>query len=381
MLDGKVWEQGRVSVYLSWLVMLAVVVIPRRSRATVAHRMTAYVMGLAILCIVPTLALLASWQWVIWLVTCVLWVIVTRRAIPANERERWILLALLLPTAFGLAQSAMQWVPASSLLGIAGQDPAQAGVSVVQSSVRWLRAYGSFPHPNIFGGWLMLGLITGVRRQLEGRGERWLLLALPLMSLALYATFSRAAWMGTVLALSVMVFVHWRSLRVRRDLPVALACLLTVVGGMVARPDLLRTRVQSEARLEVWSRTERESAFVQALWVLRAYPLGTGVAAYRVGLEEVCAKRTCTTREPPHLVPLLALVELGWLRVVTLLGVGFLWWRKRTAVSLYWPMFTGVFVVSLFDHYVWSWWPGMTLVAAIMLLDSPSSTRQSTTMD
>jgi len=48
--------------------------------------------------------------------------------------------------------------PDSSLLGIAAKDVATLGVAVVESGdERLMRAYGTFPHPNIFGGYLAIG--------------------------------------------------------------------------------------------------------------------------------------------------------------------------------------------------------------------------------
>jgi len=55
---------------------------------------------------------------------------------------------------FGIWQTTQQEVLASTILGIAEKLPQHAGVSVVvaEGVGRWLRAYGAFPHPNIFGG-------------------------------------------------------------------------------------------------------------------------------------------------------------------------------------------------------------------------------------
>ncbi len=96
--------------------------------------------------------------------------------------------------------------------------PAQSGASVVQlpGGTRWLRAYGTFPQPNILGGFLCLALplVAGVYLRLPRRSRAaWLLLvSLALGALALLLSFSRAAWLGIVLgalwALAVKIAVQ-----------------------------------------------------------------------------------------------------------------------------------------------------------------------------
>ena len=71
------------------------------------------------------------------------------------------------------------------------------GVSVVENAegVRWFRAYGTLPHPNILGGMLLIYLSGVVERFLTTGRLRWLVpIGLGVMTGAL--TFSRSAWLG-----------------------------------------------------------------------------------------------------------------------------------------------------------------------------------------
>jgi len=100
---------------------------------------------------------------------------------------------------------------------------AQSGASVVQlpGGTRWLRAYGSFPHPNILGGFLCLALplVAGAYLRLPRRSRTaWLLLiALALGALALLLSFSRAAWLGIFLGALWAGVIWWLKRRAARQ--------------------------------------------------------------------------------------------------------------------------------------------------------------------
>ncbi|MGH2950412.1 MAG: hypothetical protein ACRDPC_29780, partial [Solirubrobacteraceae bacterium] len=63
---------------------------------------------------------------------------------------------------------------------------------------RWLRAYGSFAHPNILG--IFLALSLAVLFVADDAPPRWRALALAAGALALTLTFSRVAWLAVALA-------------------------------------------------------------------------------------------------------------------------------------------------------------------------------------
>src|SRR3989339_185560 len=61
----------------------------------------------------------------------------------------------------GIWQFLSQSSFACKWLGLASHDPAVPGTSVIEtlSGERWLRAYGGLDHPNILGGYLVVGLL------------------------------------------------------------------------------------------------------------------------------------------------------------------------------------------------------------------------------
>jgi hypothetical protein len=104
--------------------------------------------------------------------------------------------------------------------------PTVSGPSVVQlaDGTRWLRAYGTLPHPNILGGFLLALMAGPLTIFLHGRARRWWAAGLfGIATIALVLTFSRSAWLGYA-AGGAVVALFRRSLEGRRLLSRCCAC-------------------------------------------------------------------------------------------------------------------------------------------------------------
>lgn len=365
-LEGFPWEQGRISVYASMLPMLALVaLVAYRDRVweRCSWKSTGGILLVGIFLAFPTLSWAATGQWIVQGACLLAWGWTLKRSATREELGRFMLYALLPVAVFGVWQAFAQYIPASTLLGMAAQDPARLGVSVIQAGTRrFLRAYGSFPHPNIFGGWMMLALLLTWSRSMRERG---FLFGLPLFSLALYLSFSRSAWFALMVGACVVVFTAWKTASIRRWFRGAVLIGLTFGMAVLASPELLFTRLQTSTRLEAKSINERVVSLEQGWRVMRLFPFGTGLGAYRMGLATLCVGNRCAVpMEPPHAVPALALGELGALRASVLLaGLGFLLIRFRRRAFVLLP----IAVLACFDHYLWSLWAGQTLGVLIVL--------------
>ena len=245
--------------------------------------------------------------------------------------------------------------------------PTTSGPSVVQvaDGTRWLRAYGTLPHPNILGGFLlalMAGPLTIFLR--DGMRRWWALGLFGIATVALMLTFSRSAWLGYI-AGGAVVILHRRSLngsRLRWLAAVALACLIAV--AIPLRSLILVRAPGSQVTTEAGSTYERILLGNQAWDMLRARPLGLGAGAFVVGL--VAQFPDTNPVEPVHNVVLLAASELGWLAGLLWLvaGAAILYEIRRArgadAVVLS-AIVVGLIVIGLGDHYLWSLAPGRTL--------------------
>jgi len=143
----------------------------------------------------------------------------------------WSLLAgFLLQAGLGIWQFLSQTTFVNKWLGLALHRAGDLGTSVIETvgaggvGERWLRAYGGLDHPNILGGMLAVGIIlliyfilinekrfriTNYELRITNLGYNirksilWLMLVL--FFVALFFSFSRAAWLAVLAGLVVII--------------------------------------------------------------------------------------------------------------------------------------------------------------------------------
>lgn len=253
-------------------------------------------------------------------------------------------------------------------------DPATRGVSVVQlaDGTRWLRAYGTTPHPNLLGGFAVAMLAAPLALFLRpARPSHLLPVILFNVTLVLVVlTFSRSAWLGLAI-FSAWLFVHWKQLNHKTLVLLAATGLATLAFLFVFLQPLFMTRLGGGQ-----AQTERVSSYTR-LWLIQRtaeliqkYPLaGTGIGSFSLALSRHVAD--FYQIEPVHSVPLLAASELGIGGVVLLgglaatLATGALKARRPAAIVLS-AALLGLLAASLFDHYLWTLAPGRLLLATLL---------------
>ncbi len=294
-----------------------------------------------------------------------------------------------------LIQFAVQSIPASTIFGLAAHAPAVAGDAVVETTIgRFLRSYGTLPHPNMAAGWLALGLLfcSGLVIRSRDKIERALLLAaFCIMMAGLVFTFSRAGLLGWLVVF--LVFLLGVLLRERRDAHrhvffflhrkgelsiglkamklVSVTVLLLGVLLWIFGP-LVRGRADVAGRIERISISERAAQYSEARTLfVRHWFLGVGVGNYTKALhDEVDAGRQVWGYQPVHNVFVLAAVELGVfgfliLLIAIILFVRALWqehrrcWDHPASNGVPWAAVIGLalFLLALLgtmDHYLWS---------------------------
>jgi len=287
-------------------------------------------------------------------------------------------IGLFIPALLGWVQVLTGLSAASTWLGIASQEASVLGTAVVETQTsRLLRAYGSFSHPNIFGGYLAVGIFLlgwGIRFIQSKRARFLFTIALILLLSTLLLTFSRSAWLalsiGFFCVIGLMIF-RKRSLP-RHTIPFVVVGFLTIFITTGIFHAHVFSRFESTSRLEKISFEERVSQYQQFQDVLRRNPFfGVGPGAYPFALAEVFPKKDVWSYQPIHNVFLLLLAELG---VVGLLAFLYLLLRVDQVSTQVAKRAEGMFalslsilllVLSLFDHYLWSFWSGLALCAFV----------------
>jgi O-antigen ligase len=275
----------------------------------------------------------------------------------------------------GIGQVAMQSTNFSMLLGLGWPGSLTAemrGASVVQliEGARWLRAYGTLPHPNILGGFVFVLLsgpillsLTSVKQKLF----RVLLFGAGIILLML--TFSRSAWLG-IGVFALFILFNFRKFQLRHLILLSLVGILCVSAVIVPLRSLFFTRLGDEQ-----AQTEQASTFTR-LWLLQRTVemvqenpwLGTGIGSYSLALSQHVA--LSYDIEPVHNVPLLALSELGvgGFTLVIGLGISFalgLINRRSPESVIISGVVIGLLTISLLDHYLWTLAPGRILCGTI----------------
>ncbi|NQV12206.1 O-antigen ligase family protein, partial [Candidatus Uhrbacteria bacterium] len=298
-----------------------------------------------------------------------------------------VAVSMLVPAFFGWVQAAQQSIDASSLLGIAAQDPETLGVAVIEhDGGRWLRAYGTFPHPNMFGGFLAFGLLAAAGVTARGRMKRQELLMLMIAALgggALVMSGSRSAWLAFVAGLAVFHFGHRMNKhkdQQKRASSIILLTTTTIVLIALFMSPVLGSRFDGGNPLEEQSISERTMQWSEArkLALRGAVPfiVGSGAGNYTFALAHIMPLQDVYEYQPVHNVPALIFVELGLLGFLLLVAVVVatdrnIHKRWRTSDSLV-AMSLGmvILVVALGDHYLWSQTSGLYLLAIFLAVNT-----------
>ena len=211
-----------------------------------------------------------------------------------------------------------------------------------------LRSFGTFPHPNVLGGfssvillWL-LDLFLRVRKE-ERLKHYYLILVLVLGGLALVLSFSQAAWGSLIIGLAIYflarIFQH-------RKINLKNVCLFILLSGIL----LSLLWLIGHLRLESFN-TRRIDLEAEALKIFRSSPW------FGIGMGRFTAVSSYSWREPVHNIFLLLLAETGLFGFIPFSI--FLTLSLRRAfflVSGRTPLFLASLVqlifLGLFDHYL-----------------------------
>jgi O-antigen ligase len=222
----------------------------------------------------------------------------------------------------------------------------------------FLRAYGTFPHPNIFAGFLILSLLIGTlcARRLPGFGVSLVLLSL----LVLPLTFSRAAIL--IVALILLILFIRALLRSNKK-----------VGVLAVSPLLYFERFGNLVRGGDSSWSERTDLLKVSIKLVKEnFWLGTGMGNFVKAMEDYVPRTfgRIPLLQPVHNIFVLVLVELGlpgFLILFYILGKVFLNNFKKFSYFKIAVLFT-ILIIGFWDHYLLSLPQGLGIFMFLYLL-------------
>lgn len=274
-----------------------------------------------------------------------------------------LIVAGVVQALIGIGQFVSQESFASSLLGMSAHPAWEAGSSVLKlDSGRFLRAYGTFPHPNILGGFLGVILVLAVGRfsflpsfqnlsptpPLKKGGDlrHWMIIVscISIILFGLILTFSRTAWLGTVMGILALATLFFFQLKSKSDIIrlasparraavgdyVAFFKTLGVLGiaGMVfigVLHEQIFPRFDSATIDREGSVEDRIASLRDAEVLIREHPLlGVGAGNFTAAIIERGIKgetgnqapRPVWSVQPAHNVFVLIFAELGMIGLV-----------------------------------------------------------------
>lgn len=221
------------------------------------------------------------------------------------------------------------------------------------------RASGTFPHPNVFGGFLLVTIVANYAL-LTLRRSWLLLLCLALQIFTLCLTFSRAALAAWFVATALFFFLGYRQKLVSKTGCYA-ACLSMLLSLAILFPAIRdRGGIVNYNTIVKASDQERVQFQNIALEMVRKHPLfGVGFNQYVVRMQDFSSVKLQGDQFfPVHNIYLLVAAETGLVGLgFFLLFIGSILWRAcltpfSLAKSTLLALFMGFLLIGFCDFYL-----------------------------
>jgi len=275
----------------------------------------------------------------------------------------------LIAGLIGYAQQSTAFLDSLNMEWPGVLDPSMRGASVVElaDGLRILRAYGTLPHPNILGGFVFLTLIGPASLFLINKRPNYSALILLCLGIILTGlTFSRSAWLALI-SFSGTLILKSKYFERKKLFLLLSTIMLTIILTLYPLRSLVFTRVSNSATAtETISTVGRSWLTERAINMIRQHPLtGVGIGSFIIELSNTAV--TGAPIEPVHNIFLLVTTELGVVGLILMIGLFIfialnIFKAKSPQAILASATLTGLGVISLFDHYLWTLAPGRIML-------------------
>jgi len=248
-----------------------------------------------------------------------------------------------------------------------------------------IRAYGTFPHPNILAGFLLVSLastlylISSLKTQ---KSKFFYGLVSIIIIFGLFYTFSRIAWILTILSLvyflsfhlprrqaGVKQFIIYR--KITTEFAITGLIIIVSCGTLLAtQKNLLFTRsFESDGQVSLDSRVFYNNLALESL--NGKYVLGLGAGNYIPKIRDMFQVEPWQY-QPPHNIFLFIFVELGALGLIAFClmisqALSFTWNIRKQQLGYTLLLISSFLVIiGLFDHYLITIQQGRLLLFLIL---------------
>ncbi len=237
-----------------------------------------------------------------------------------------------------------------------------------------VRSYGTFSHSNIFGGYLLIALTLLLQNISKKNFSKLILLGL-LFLFGILLSFSRSAWLATFSIFFMIltinpIKINWKYFLLILMIGIFSLVVLNLDKIIISR--ILDFSLQSIDQRLIYSDIASKMIYSHSFF-------GVGYGQFVLNMPDYYGNVLSPwLYQPVHNYWLMLFSELG---VIGLLFWGFIalsifnlidYAMRRIIKSdrFYWKMYIsillGLLVLSLFDHYLYTTWPGQVLVTLVL---------------
>jgi len=380
ILNGGSWEYGTVGLYatelLLWVILL--IIIFTQKKIIILAIFKKYQKIFLAFILVLSINLFAVSNKLIWLQQLLhmleagfVYILITRFT-KELLKVLWVFLGgIFLSACLGAYQFLLQTSFASRWLGLTVHNPFIAGTSILELvDGRWLRAYGPFQHPNIFGGFLAISIffmLIIAKKPLNKIYQAGFSFLFIFLAVVLFFSFSRSAILALFISSALYLIYSYKTLYFKKTCQhfVLLIFIFILLAG-IYKP-LITGRVTGQGRLEQQSIVERGNGYVEALHILKKHSLmGVGLGNYTLSLYQENKQKNVWDYQPVHNTWFLIAVEIGFVGIVLFLfifkNIIFKFINNKTQNKNVILCLVLIFILGFFDHYLYSLFPGLMLV-------------------
>jgi len=231
----------------------------------------------------------------------------------------------------------------------------------------FIRSYGTFSHPNILGGFLVVGIIAWIYLFVSPSKQHGVfhravsLIGLFVVLLGLVFSFSRSAWIIAIISFILCITLLFRKKEYKhaaRELVLSGMVFGLIIFGMVGWALVSRGNIKNDSAIN-----ERSIYAHIAIDMTNDYPFGVGIGngiirAEQEGRYDAYGLTNKTTHQPVHNIYLLLTEELGVVGIIVFIFfIGHLFFVEKQKthlpdISFLVIMFFSLLFIGLFDHYL-----------------------------
>jgi|AntAceMinimDraft_4_1070372.scaffolds.fasta_scaffold14855_2 O-antigen ligase len=277
-----------------------------------------------------------------------------------------IVLSSVFPCLLGIYSFLTQNFLVNKFLGLNKYTASISGASIITGDGigRWLRAYGSFSHPNFFAGFLIITILANIFlfRFVKNKLVWFFIFCLQIMSL--FFTFSRSAWLSFFFIIIFLFFCFKKEDKTffnKNKLYISTSIILIIFLSIIYNP-IIKNRFSNNSYAEIKSSSERVDLNNESLEIISANLFfGVGVGNYTMASYNLNQNKNLWEYQPVHNIFLLFLAETGLfgliLFLILLYNFKLYYFENNNVKNINLVLiFCLILPILLLDHYFYSFY-------------------------